>query len=238
MSRMTGRDGVKSLTNAIMTDATKASETIPNIDVKFSFLPYKFCDDGPSPDKARLFSCMPFVHDVIIHKYVLVPLYSGQMTRDDIDEYMSLFKIKGHADGAMQAIQLFLQKYNQMKGRKGWGSLADDVDCIRSVDDLRLCDLQYKLTVRVQHHTTMGVMSTNGQHRTGKGILVGENLKETTETHFVEDPNELRQDVSDQLQVPLGIILYQPVTVNINYPKSCFWTEDVIADLNELHLGR
>jgi hypothetical protein len=43
----------------------------------------------------------------------------------------------------------------------------------------------------------MGVMSTNGQHRTGKGILVGENWKETTETHFVEDPNELRQDVSD-----------------------------------------
>jgi hypothetical protein len=25
-------------------------------------------------------------------------------------------------------------------------------------------------------------------------------------------------------------ILYQPVTVNIHYPKSCIWTEDVIAD--------
>jgi hypothetical protein len=74
-------------------------------------------------------------------------------------------------------------------------------------------------------------MSANGQHRTGKGILVGENWKETTETHFVEDPNELRQDVSDQLQVPLGSILYQHVTVNIHYPKSCVWTDDVIADL-------
>jgi hypothetical protein len=41
----------------------------------------------------------------------------------------------------------------------------------------------------------------------------------------------LRQDVSDQLQVPLGSILYQPVTFNIHYPKSCAWTEDVIADL-------
>jgi hypothetical protein len=72
----------------------------------------------------------------------------------------------------------------------------------------------------------MGVMSTNGQHRTGKGILVGENWKETTETHFVEDPYQLREDVSDQLQVPLGSILYQPVTVNINYPKSYSPVED------------
>jgi hypothetical protein len=56
-------------------------------------------------------------------------------------------------------------------------------------------------------------------------------LDETTETHFVEDTNELRQDVSHQLQVPLGSILYQPVTVNIHYPKSCTWTEDVITDL-------
>jgi hypothetical protein len=50
---------MKSLTNAIMMDATKASETIPNLDAKLSFLPYKFCKDGPAPDKARPFSCMP-----------------------------------------------------------------------------------------------------------------------------------------------------------------------------------
>jgi hypothetical protein len=31
--------------------------------------------------------------------------------------------------------------------------------------------------------------------------------------------------------VPLGSILYQLVTVNIHYPRSCDWTEDVIADL-------
>jgi hypothetical protein len=79
----------------------------------------------------------------------------------------------------------------------------------------------------------MGVMSTNGQHCTGKGILVGENWKETIETHFVNDPSELRQDASEQLQVPTGSILYQHVTVNINYPKLCVWTEDVIADLKD-----
>jgi hypothetical protein len=57
-----------------------------------------------------------------------------------------------------------------------------DVDYIGSIDDLPLCDLHYKLDVHVQRHTTMGVMSTNGQHRTGRGILVDENWKETTET--------------------------------------------------------
>jgi hypothetical protein len=31
--------------------------------------------------------------------------------------------------------------------------------------------------------------------------------------------------------VPLGSILYQLVTDNINYSKSCTWTEDFIADL-------
>jgi hypothetical protein len=189
ISRMTDRDDMKSLKNAIMMEATKASETIPNLDAKFSFLPYKFCNDGYAPDKARLFSCVPFVHDSILHKHVPVPSYAVQMTKEDIEEFMSLFKIKGHADGAMQAIQLFLQKYNNMKGREGWDSLAEDVDYIGSIDDLSLCDLQYKLGVHVQHHTTMGAMSINGQHRTGKGIMVGENWKETTETHFVEYPN-------------------------------------------------
>jgi hypothetical protein len=43
MSRITNTDDVKSLTNAIIMDATNASETIPNLDAKFSFLPYKFC---------------------------------------------------------------------------------------------------------------------------------------------------------------------------------------------------
>jgi hypothetical protein len=85
---------------------------------------------------------MPFVHDGIIHKYVAVPLYAGQMTKYYIQEFMSLFKIKGHADGAMQAIQLFLQKYNHMKGPKGLDRLADDVEYIGSVDDMPLYDLQ------------------------------------------------------------------------------------------------
>jgi hypothetical protein len=62
MPRMTDTDDVKSLTNAIILYATNASETIPNLDAKFSFLPYKFCKDGPALDLARLYSCMPFIH--------------------------------------------------------------------------------------------------------------------------------------------------------------------------------
>jgi hypothetical protein len=77
MSHMTDRDDVKSLTNAIMMDPTKASETIPNLDLKLSFLPYKFFDDGPAPDQARMFYCVTFLHDGIIEKDVAVPLYAG-----------------------------------------------------------------------------------------------------------------------------------------------------------------
>jgi hypothetical protein len=152
-SRMMDRDYVNSLTNAILMDATKASDTIPNLDAKFSFLPYKFCDDGLSPDKARLFSCIPFVHDGVIHKDLPVPLYAGQMTKYDIKVLMTLFKINGHADGAMQVIQLVLQKYNQMRGPNRWDSLAEDVEYVGSVDDLSLCDLQYNLDVHVQFDT-------------------------------------------------------------------------------------
>jgi hypothetical protein len=107
MLRMTDRDDVKSLTNSIIMDATKAPETIPNLDVKLSFLPYNICGDGLAPDKFRLFSCITFVHNGIIHIDVPVPFYAGQMTKEDIEEFVSLFKIKGRTDGAMQAIQLF-----------------------------------------------------------------------------------------------------------------------------------
>jgi hypothetical protein len=182
---MSDRVDVKSLTHTIMMDATKASENILNLDAKFSPLPYKLCDDGRALDKARLFSFMPFVHYGVIRKDLQVPFYSGQMTKDDIKVFMSLFKINGHADGSMQAIQLFLQKYSQMSGRDGWESVAEDVECVSIVDDRSLCEMEYELNVHIQFHTSMGVMSTNGQHRTGKGILVGENWKETTEKYLV-----------------------------------------------------
>jgi hypothetical protein len=81
---MKERDNLNSLPNAIMIDVDRASETIPNLDAKFSFLPYKLCGDGMAPDKVQLFSCMSFVHDSVIHKDVPVLFYDGQMTKDDI----------------------------------------------------------------------------------------------------------------------------------------------------------
>jgi hypothetical protein len=62
MSRMTDVIDTKFLTNAIMMDASRAMEKIPNLDAKSSFLPYKFCTDGPGPDKAQLYSFMKFFH--------------------------------------------------------------------------------------------------------------------------------------------------------------------------------
>jgi hypothetical protein len=84
---------------------------------------------------------MTFMHDSIIHKDVPVPFYARNMTKYNIREFMYLFQIKVHADWAIQVFQLFLQKYNQMKGRDRWDSLAEDVKYIGSVDDLPLCDL-------------------------------------------------------------------------------------------------
>jgi hypothetical protein len=55
MSSMTDRVDMKSLTNVNMMDASRASETIPNLDAKFSFLPYKFCTDGPPLTKLSCF---------------------------------------------------------------------------------------------------------------------------------------------------------------------------------------
>jgi hypothetical protein len=46
----------------------------------------------------------------------------------------------------------------------------------------------------------------------------------------VEDPKELQQEVSDQLKVSAGSILYQPVTVSIHYPKSNPWIQEVIVE--------
>jgi hypothetical protein len=119
MSRLTERVDMKSLKNAIMMYASKASETIPNLDAKFYFLPYKFCDDDPASARAELFYCMSFVHDGVTHKNLPVPFYAGQMTIEDIVVFMDLFNIKGHADGTMQAMRLFLQNYSTMRDWDG-----------------------------------------------------------------------------------------------------------------------
>jgi hypothetical protein len=124
---MTDKKHVASLTNAIMMDATAASETIPNLDAKFSFHPYKFCADGSGNDKAQLFSCMGVSCDGTYRLYVPVPLYTGQMTEEDIMHFMALFNINGNVDGAIQALHLFLQKYSTLTDRVDWESLVDGV---------------------------------------------------------------------------------------------------------------
>ena len=50
---------------------------------------------------------------------------------------------------------------------------------------------------------------------------------------YQENVEELQKDVSEQLKVPEGSILHQPVTVNIHYPRSKTWSEEVITYLRE-----
>jgi hypothetical protein len=61
---------------------------------------------------------------------------------------------------------------------------------------------------------------------------VGGKWVETNNTDYEHDPRELQQqDVSKQLYVPLGSIIFQLVTINIHYSKSNTWTQEVIEDL-------
>jgi hypothetical protein len=113
MSHMTNQEELKSLTNVIMMDASRASEIIPNLDAIFSFVPYKFYTDGPAPDKAQLFSCMLFGHDGIKRRNPPATFYAGQMTKEDIVVFMDVFKINGRLNGVMQALQLFLPQFLQ-----------------------------------------------------------------------------------------------------------------------------
>jgi hypothetical protein len=44
---------------------------------------------------------------------------------------------------------------------------------------------------------------------------------------------QVRQEVSDQSQLPLGSILYQLANANIHYPRSKTWSEEVLTDLKD-----
>jgi hypothetical protein len=46
MNRLTHLGAHKSITNAIMKDAERLEEIIPNVYAKFSILPYKFTEEG------------------------------------------------------------------------------------------------------------------------------------------------------------------------------------------------
>jgi hypothetical protein len=85
--------------------------------------------------------------------FVMIHFSSGPMTKEDIVVFMDLFKLKGQADGAMQALQLFLQKYSTMRYRDGWDRLAHDVEFVGPVEELDLCDLGNHLDIHVQYKT-------------------------------------------------------------------------------------
>jgi hypothetical protein len=180
---------------------------------------------------------MTFEHDGIMRNNLLAPFYTGQMIKEDIAVFMDVLKVNGRADGIIQVLPIFLQNYSTLMERELWDHLTEDVKFVGPVEELPMCELEYQLAVNDQDMTKMGVMNTNGQYRSGKGILVRGGWKDTNETYFVLDPNELQQEVSEQLQVPGGGILYQAVTVNIHNTKSNTCIQEVIEDLNSYSIA-
>ena len=76
-------------------------------------------------------------------------------------------------------------------------------------------------------------MATNGAHRIGWSIYYCEDWDTTYETWYTDESNllKLRKKPAQKMAVPETSILFQPVTVNIHYPKEKVWSEDIIQDL-------
>jgi hypothetical protein len=78
-----------------------------------------------------------------------------------------------------------------MRGRDDWDRLVEDVEYVEyveyvgPVETLYTHDLQCKLVQHVQVETDMGVMTTNGQNSTARGILVGGDQEETNDTVLI-----------------------------------------------------
>ena len=116
-----------------------------------------------------------------------------------------------------------------MDERACWIKMAEEIGFVGEVAEMEDFQLQFKITVFVQDRTDMGVMGTNGCHRYKKCIMVGENWLETNDMSYQQNVEELQKEVSEQLKVPEGSILYQPVTVNIHYPRSNTCNQDVLV---------
>ena len=219
MSRLTENTEFASLTNAIMADAEKAHEMIPNLDAKLSILPYKFTYDGPHEDKAQLFSCTGLTFDNKYTKNVPTNAYADQLTSEDVKFFLKLFKINSDTDDPLIALQLFLQKYQSLHTREEWEKLTQDVGFIDSTDLMTDSELHFAVAEWIQSKSNFGLMATNGAHRISLAVYYGENQKFTTATTYKESKEHLFLDPSEKKDVPETSILYQPVTVNIHYPK-------------------
>jgi hypothetical protein len=97
----TNRD---SMINATMTDAEGLMEIMPNLDTKFSILPYKFTDDGPDDDKSRLLSCMGLSFDNTYKPNIPMDFFARQLTEEEVVQFLKLFKIESDNNDPIEAL--------------------------------------------------------------------------------------------------------------------------------------
>jgi hypothetical protein len=204
---------------------------LPNLDAKFSILPYKFTDDGPHKNKARLFFCMGLLFNKKYEPHVATDYYTDDLSEEDVKTFLNLFKIESNTKNPLDALQLYLQKYPSLKKKVEWEELGKDIDFFEDTQHMRIHILQFEIAKLIQHRTTFGIMATNGAHRIAWSIYYGKNWATTYDTWYVDSKEKLYRNKSDKMKVPHTSILFQPVTANIHYPEENAWTKDIINDL-------
>jgi hypothetical protein len=117
INRLTDIGVHNSVTKAIVADAEALEEMLPNLDTKFSILPYKLIDDGPHKNKASLFSFMGISFDNKYEPHIATDYYADDLSEEDVKTFLDLFKIESNTKNPLDALQLYLQKYSSLKTR-------------------------------------------------------------------------------------------------------------------------
>jgi hypothetical protein len=94
-----------------------------------------------------------------------------------------------------------------------------DVGFIDDTPNLILVELEFQLVLSIQNRTDFCITATNGAHRISWSIYYGENWATNYETWYTDYMTKLFKESRNIIKVPRTRIMFQPVTVNIYYPK-------------------
>jgi hypothetical protein len=155
---------------------------MPNLDAKFSVLPYKFTGEGPGNDNARLFSCMGLHYDQRYEPNAKTEYFTGQLTEEDVLTFLKLFKIESKTKDTMTALHIFLHKYTSHKytslsTRDECETLADDNEFVGYTTNMSLPELEFRIAEFIQERSDFGLMATNGAHRIAWSTYYGKHLE-------------------------------------------------------------
>jgi hypothetical protein len=96
---------------------------------------------------------------------------------------------------------------------------------------MSLPELEFQISESIQDRSELGLMAANGAHCIAWSTYYCENWATTYETWYKDSATQLLKDRNDTMDVSSTSILFQPFTVNIHYPKTNKWSQDVITDL-------